>query len=48
MFVKGCNTIVLVTKDPMQNSKILAYLLVGYFWLVGGYYFDNKGFLSHR
>jgi hypothetical protein len=31
----GCNLILLVTKDPMQNYKIIAYLLLGYFWLVG-------------
>jgi hypothetical protein len=34
----------------MQNFKILAYLLLGYFWLVGEEeeFFDFKGFLSHR
>ena len=38
----------------MQSFKIVAYLLLGYFWLVGGGgeegegFVDNKGFLSHR
>ena len=40
----------------MQNFKIVALLLLGYFWLVGGGegeegeegFVDNKGFLSHR
>ena len=38
----------------MQSFKIVAYLLLGYFWLVGGGgeeegegFVDNKGFLSH-
>jgi hypothetical protein len=35
----------------MQNFKIVALLLLGYFWLVeggeeGGEFVDNKGFLS--
>jgi hypothetical protein len=34
----------------MQNFKILALLLLGYFWLVEGgeeeEFVDNKGFLS--
>ena len=36
----------------MQNFKIIAFLLLGYFWLVGEEggegFVDNKGFLSHR
>ena len=31
----------------MQNYKIVAYLLLGYFWLVREEFVDNKGFLSH-
>jgi hypothetical protein len=33
-FVKGCNLILLVTQDHMQSFKIVAYLFLGYFWLV--------------
>ena len=25
----------MVTEEPMQSFKIVAYLLLGYFWLVG-------------
>jgi hypothetical protein len=39
----------------MQNFKIVAYFLLGYFWLVGEKeeedereFVDKKGFLSHR
>jgi hypothetical protein len=49
---KGCNLILLVTQDHMQNFKIVAYLLLGYFWLVkeeeeeGTDLGEIKGFLS--
>ena len=33
-FFKGFNLILLVTKEPMQSFKIVALLLLGYFWLV--------------
>jgi hypothetical protein len=36
----------------MLNFKMVALLLLGYFWLVGegeeGGFVDNKGFLSQR
>jgi hypothetical protein len=33
-FFSGSNLILLVTQDHMSNFKIVAYLLLGYFWLV--------------
>jgi hypothetical protein len=33
-FFKGSNHILLVTQDHMQGFKIVASLLLGYFWLV--------------
>jgi hypothetical protein len=53
---KGCNLILLVTQGHVQNFKIIPYLLLGYFCLVGGTeggtetedLVDFKGFLSHH
>jgi hypothetical protein len=36
IFFLGSNHILLVTQDHMESFKIVAYLLLGYFWLVGG------------
>ena len=34
IFFKDSNHILLVTQDHMQSFKIVAYLLLVYFWLV--------------
>ena len=47
LFKVACNLILLVTEDPIQNFKIVAYLLLGYFGLVLCFV-DKKSFLSHR
>jgi hypothetical protein len=45
-FFEGSNHILLETQDHMQSFKIVAYLLLGYFWLVEEGEGDIKGFLS--
>ena len=47
-FFKDSNHILLVTQDHMQSFKIVAYLLLGYFWLVQDDedLVDNRGYLS--
>jgi hypothetical protein len=46
-FVQGSKHILLVTQDHMQSFKLVAYLLLGSFWLVGETEpVESKGFLS--
>ena len=51
-FFYGFILILLVSKEPMQSFKIVALLLLGYFWLVeeeeGEGCVDFNSYLSHR